>query len=123
MLPLRGQMNRSEIGLNGCWAPPDLLFPPTQIWEGGQSLQPIHGEKRMATETKCPFKHTAGSGTSNQDWWPNQLNLKILHQHSSLSDPMGDGFNYAEEFKSLDLAAVKKDLLTLMTLRSFRSRR
>src|SRR5579859_3642282 len=71
--------------------------------------------KRMTTETKCPFKHTAGSGTSNQDWWPNQLNLKILHQHSSLSDPMGNDFNYADEFRSLDLAAVKKDLLTLMT--------
>ncbi|MFL9855873.1 catalase/peroxidase HPI [Paraburkholderia madseniana] len=69
----------------------------------------------MTTETKCPFKHTAGSGTSNQDWWPNQLNLKILHQHSSLSDPMGNDFNYADEFRSLDLAAVKKDLLTLMT--------
>ncbi|MFM0188642.1 catalase/peroxidase HPI [Paraburkholderia nemoris] len=69
----------------------------------------------MATETKCPFKHTAGSGASNQDWWPNQLNLKILHQHSSLSDPMGNAFNYADEFRSLDLAAVKKDLLTLMT--------
>ncbi len=62
----------------------------------------------MTTETKCPFKHTAGSGTSNQDWWPNQLNLKILHQHSSLSDPMGNDFNYADEFRSLDLAAVKK---------------
>jgi len=69
----------------------------------------------MSTETKCPFNHAAGGGTSNRDWWPEQLNLKILHQHSSLSDPMGKGFNYAEEFKSLDLAAVKKDLLALMT--------
>ena len=69
----------------------------------------------MSTETKCPFNHAAGSGTSNRDWWPKQLNLKILHQHSSLSDPMGDGFNYAKEFKSLDLAAVKKDLLAVMT--------
>ncbi len=69
----------------------------------------------MSTETKCPFNHTASSGTSNRDWWPNQLNLKVLHQHSSLSNPMGKGFNYAEEFKSLDLAAVKKDLLALMT--------
>ncbi|OOG42580.1 catalase/peroxidase HPI [Rhodanobacter sp. C05] len=69
----------------------------------------------MSTETKCPFNHAAGSGTSNRDWWPKQLNLKILHQHSSLSDPMGDGFNYAEEFKSLDLGAVKKDLLAVMT--------
>ena len=69
----------------------------------------------MSTETKCPFNHAAGSGTSNRDWWPKQLNLKILHQHSSLSDPMGDGFNYAKEFKSLDLGAVKKDLLAVMT--------
>ncbi len=69
----------------------------------------------MSTETKCPFNHTAGDGQSNRDWWPNQLNLKTLHQHSSRSNPMGRGFNYAEEFKSLDLAAVKKDLLALMT--------
>ncbi|KLU24450.1 hydroperoxidase [Caballeronia mineralivorans PML1(12)] len=69
----------------------------------------------MSTEAKCPFNHTAGDGTSNRDWWPNQLNLKILHQHSSLSDPMDKNFNYAEAFKSLDLAAVKKDLLALMT--------
>ena len=57
----------------------------------------------------------AGGGTTNQDWWPKQLNLDILHQHSSKSNPMGDGFNYAKEFKSLDLAAVKKDLRELMT--------
>jgi catalase-peroxidase len=69
----------------------------------------------MSTETKCPFNHTAGGGTSNRDWWPNQLSLKILHQHSSLSDPMDKDFNYAEAFKSLDLAAVKKDLLAIMT--------
>jgi catalase-peroxidase len=69
----------------------------------------------MSTESKCPFHHTAGEGTSNQDWWPNQLNLKILSQHSSLSDPMDKDFNYAEAFKSLDLAAVKKDLLAVMT--------
>ncbi|NWD04150.1 catalase/peroxidase HPI [Pseudomonas gingeri] len=69
----------------------------------------------MSTHSKCPFNHAAGSGTSNRDWWPNQLNLKILHQHSSLSDPMGKDFNYAKAFKSLDLAAVKSDLLELMT--------
>ena len=69
----------------------------------------------MATEAKCPFTHAAGAGTSNRDWWPNQLNLKILHQHSPLSDPLGQGFDYATEFKSLDLAAVKKDLVALMT--------
>ena len=69
----------------------------------------------MSTETKCPFNHAAGGGTTNRDWWPKQLNLKILHQHSSLSDPMGDGFDYAKDFNSLDLAAVKKDLLAVMT--------
>ncbi|RON09821.1 catalase/peroxidase HPI [Pseudomonas brassicacearum] len=70
----------------------------------------------MATESKCPFNHAAaGGGPSNRDWWPNQLNLKILHQHSSLSDPMDEGFNYAEAFKKLDFAALKKDLHALMT--------
>lgn len=71
-------------------------------------------------ESKCPFsrgaiKQTAGSGTRNRDWWPNQLKLNILRQHSSLTNPMDEGFNYAEEFKSLDLPAVKKDLEKLMT--------
>ncbi|WP_404941398.1 catalase/peroxidase HPI [Pseudomonas danubii] len=69
----------------------------------------------MSNESKCPFKHTAGEGTSNRDWWPGQLNLKILHQHSPLSDPMPKDFDYAAEFKTLDLAAVKRDLLALMT--------
>ncbi|TAH06202.1 MAG: catalase/peroxidase HPI [Sphingobacteriales bacterium] len=69
---------------------------------------------------KCPFtsgllNKSAGGGTSNRDWWPNQLKLNILRQHSSLSNPMGDDFNYAEAFKSLDLAAVKKDIFELMT--------
>ena len=62
-----------------------------------------------------PQKHGAGGGTSNRDWWPNKLNLNILRQHSSLSNPMGEAFNYAEEFKKLDLAAVKKDIFELMT--------
>jgi len=69
----------------------------------------------MTDRTKCPFKHVAGGGTSNRDWWPNQLDLKILHQHSPLSDPMGEGFNYAEAFESLEFAALKKDLAALMT--------
>ena len=69
----------------------------------------------MSTEAKCPFNHTAGGGTSNRDWWPNELRLDLLRQHSSMSNPMGEGFNYAEAFKSLDLAAVKKDLAALMT--------
>jgi catalase-peroxidase len=66
-------------------------------------------------ESKCPFHHSSGGGTSNRDWWPNQLRLDILHQRSSLSDPMDKDFNYADAFKRLDLAAVKQDLRTLMT--------
>lgn len=69
----------------------------------------------MSTESKCPFNHAAGGGTTNKDWWPNQLNLNFLHQHSSLSDPMGEEFDYATEFKSLDLEAVKADLRAVMT--------
>jgi len=69
----------------------------------------------MSAEAKCPFHPAAGSGTSNRDWWPNQLKVELLHQHSAKSDPMGKKFNYAKEFKSLDLAAVKKDLAALMT--------
>ena len=74
----------------------------------------------MNNESKCPVTgrthgHAAGSGPSNREWWPNQLNLKLLHQHSAMSNPMGEDFNYAEEFKKLDLKAVKNDLYTLMT--------
>ena len=73
----------------------------------------------MHEKGKCPVtgrtKNTiAGGGTSNRDWWPNQLNLKILHQKSNLSKPMGADFNYAEEFRKLDLEALKKDLFALM---------
>jgi catalase-peroxidase len=64
---------------------------------------------------KCPVAHGSARGRSNRDWWPNQLNVKILHQHSSLSSPMGETFNYAEEFKKLDFEALKKDLQALMT--------
>ena len=66
-------------------------------------------------EAKCPVNHGAGSGTSNRDWWPNQLKIELLNQHSEKSNPMGEDFNYAEAFNSLDLAAVKKDLAALMT--------
>jgi catalase-peroxidase len=73
-------------------------------------------EQNMSTESKCPVMGGArNTAPTNADWWPNQLNLKILHQHSPLSDPMDKGFNYAEEFKSLDLNAVIKDLHALMT--------
>jgi catalase-peroxidase len=74
----------------------------------------------MTTEAKCPFagnvtKNTVQGSRDNADWWPEQLNLKILHQHSAKSDPMGENFDYAEEFKSLDLHAVVKDVTALMT--------
>jgi catalase-peroxidase len=69
----------------------------------------------MNNGSECPVTHAAGGGTSNRDWWPNQLNLKILYQHSHLSNPMGENFNYAEGFKSLDLDALKKDIFELMT--------
>ena len=78
-------------------------------------------EKDTNDISKCPFhngntqKSVAGGGTRNRDWWPNQLKLNVLRQHSSLSDPMGEGFNYADEFNKLDLPALKKDLHALMT--------
>ncbi|MGN6829183.1 catalase/peroxidase HPI [Paucibacter sp. M5-1] len=64
---------------------------------------------------KCPFHHAAGGGTTNKDWWPNQLRVDLLNQHSSKSDPLGETFNYAEEFKKLDYKALKADLVKLMT--------
>ena len=69
----------------------------------------------MTSEAKCPFHQTAGGGTTNRDWWPNQLRVDLLHQHSSKSDPMGTDFHYAKAFAQLDLAALKKDLHALMT--------
>ncbi|HKL17963.1 MAG TPA: catalase/peroxidase HPI [Halalkalibaculum sp.] len=75
---------------------------------------------KASSESKCPFhngasRQTAGGGTQNRDWWPNKLNLNILRQHSSLADPMDEDFDYAEEFKKLDLPAVKQDIYDLMT--------
>jgi catalase-peroxidase len=81
----------------------------------GGAAAPHPQEQIKSTEAKCPVGHGAGRTHTNADWWPNQLNLKVLHQHSPLSDPMGKEFNYAEEFKSLDLQAVSKDLHALMT--------
>ena len=69
----------------------------------------------MSTEANCPVQRAAGGGTSNRDWWPNQLKLELLHQHSAKSNPMGGDFDYAKEFRSLDLTAVKQDLAALMT--------
>src|SRR5271168_699723 len=77
-------------------------------------------EQNLSSEAKCPVsngarRHTAAAALSNADWWPNQLNLKILNQNSPLFDPMNKEFNYAREFKSLNLDAVIKDLHALMT--------
>ncbi|MBP6235590.1 MAG: catalase/peroxidase HPI [Saprospiraceae bacterium] len=88
--------------------------------ENSESSTSYDVNSNVNGESKCPFtgatsKKTAGAGQSNRDWWPNQLKLNILRQNSSLSNPMGEGFNYAEEFKSLDLDAVKKDIIELMT--------
>jgi len=69
----------------------------------------------MSTDAKCPFHQTAGGGTSNRDWWPNQLRLDLLNQHSSKSDPMGADFDYAAEFAKLDYEGLKRDLAALMT--------
>ena len=78
------------------------------------SVSPEAKDKSTLTESKCPFNHGASAPT-NRDWWPKQVSLDVLHQHSKLSDPMGEDFNYAREFKSLDLNAVIKDLNALMT--------
>jgi catalase-peroxidase len=80
---------------------PETAIPDTQ-------------EQNKSTESKCPFNHGAAAPT-NRDWWPHQLNLQVLHQHSNLSNPMGEAFDYAKEFKTLDLNAVIKDLNALMT--------
>src|SRR5262245_65275039 len=69
----------------------------------------------MSDESRCPFPHATGRVMANQDWWPHQLQLSILRQHSSKSDPMGREFDYRQEFKTLDLKAVKQDLHGLMT--------
>ena len=79
------------------------------------SVVPEAKEKNTATESKCPVAHGARKSRANVDWWPNQVNVKVLNQHSPKSDPMGKEFNYAEEFKKLDLNAVIKDLHALMT--------
>ncbi len=72
-------------------------------------------EQPMQSESKCPFHHAAGGGTTNQDWWPNQLRVDLLNQHSNKSNPLGGNFNYAEEFNKLDYQALKADLVKLMT--------
>jgi catalase-peroxidase len=96
----------------------DLPMSESQAKHPGPPI--VDDQNAMLGEAKCPFsngarKHTVAGTPSNANWWPDQLNLKILHQHSQLSNPMGEAFNYAEEFKSLDLNAVIKDLHALMT--------
>jgi catalase-peroxidase len=91
-----------------------------QFTPGVGDPAPNQQEHILPNDAKCPFsggarQHTLAGGPGNANWWPNQLNLRILHQHSSLSDPMDKEFNYGEEFKSLDLDAVIKDLHALMT--------
>src|SRR5579864_6480129 len=79
------------------------------------TVVPHTQEQVKSTESKCPVAHGARRAHTNAEWWPNQMNLNVLHQHSELSDPMGKEFNYAKEFRSLDLNAVIKDLHALMT--------
>ena len=78
----------------------------------------------MAEESKCPFNHAAGGGTSNREWWPDSLRVDLLYAHSSKSDPMGEDFDYAKEFKSLDYAALKKDLaICIISCREYTARK
>src|SRR6201987_5284965 len=88
-------------------------------WNDPTSIVAMNGAKMSATTDtsagKCPVVHSTAARRSNRDWWPNQLNLQALNQHSPLSDPMGQAFDYAKEFGSLDLDAVIKDLGALMT--------
>ncbi|GAB3219661.1 catalase/peroxidase HPI [Spirosoma arcticum] len=99
------------------------MLPNMGNHESHQPFAPVwdvNDESKVNTVGKCPFtggavNKSAGGGTTNRDWWPSQLKLNILRQHSTLSDPMGENFNYAEEFKTLDLAAVKQDIIDLMT--------
>src|ERR1700693_5799385 len=79
------------------------------------SVSPEAKDKSTTPEAKCPVAHGARKSHTNADWWPNQVNVNVLHQHSPKSDPMGKKFNYAQEFKTLDLNAVIKALRALMT--------
>ena len=89
--------------------------PPATGPRGPQIAPGAAGKEHSSGEPQCPFRPATGGAKSNSDWWPNQLNLRPLCQHSALSNPMGTDFNYVREFNSLDLSAVQRDLLTLMT--------
>ena len=80
-----------------------------------QGKCPVDHSAAAAPAGQCPFNHAPSTGTTNRDWWPKALKVDLLHQHSAKSDPMGGDFNYAEEFKRLDYAALKADLAALMT--------
>jgi catalase-peroxidase len=102
------------------WKSQEEAYMDNKLTNVAGAPVPAHQEQTLSTESKCPVtggaqRHTAAGAATNADWWPNQLNLKMLHQHSPLSNPMDKEFNYAEEFKSLDLDAVIKDLHALMT--------
>src|ERR1700683_3654135 len=108
----------------GVWIPEATIQRKKELMEELRTAtgadSPAKQEQNILPDAKCPVshgarRHTVAGAPTNAGWWPNQLNLKILHQHSPLSDPMDKEFNYAEEFKSLDLHAVIKDLHALMT--------
>src|SRR6266702_4572814 len=106
---------RPEIGISSAIAPKPSWFHTEPLEENYRTRL----EKNMDAKTdesagKCPVAH-ATAARANRDWWPNQLNLQVLHQHSTLSNPMGEAFDYAEEFKKLDIEALEKDLHALMT--------
>ena len=88
--------------------------PKNRKVKTAKAKKPRKGPAKDSVMRGLP-SHATGAGRSNRDWWPNQLNLKMLHQHSALGNPMGGDFNYAEEFKKLDLQALKKDIYALMT--------
>src|SRR4029077_20090877 len=110
---MKHQNNLSERSLKST-LPDEMHCVEGARMEQGGKHSDHHKEEIMDDTPKCPFS----GGTRahiNRDWWPNQLNLKVLHQNSSLSDPMGEDFNYAEEFKTVDLEALKKDIEQVMT--------
>src|SRR5689334_14775469 len=106
----RSTRPRSSIGaaVRIAWRNPERSRAPAAPFTSEVNVN-------MDNEKKCPFPHNAHGGPSNRDWWPNQLNLNVLHRNPPKGDPMGADFNYAEAFKSLDLDALKKDLVQVMT--------
>src|SRR3954469_6888421 len=120
-VPARSWTGRRGIEIHGGqrFKSDKQLIYPEQLWiaRPRPDIRPITAEVNviMDSEQKCPFSAKAQSGRSNADWWPNQLNLNVLRTNHPAGDPMGEAFNYAEEFKSLDLGALKKDIEAVMT--------